>query len=55
MKEKYWNELLDIFFNNEELQKDHPDLYKNIKLICDVSKKHQEIDEINKELQELNK
>lgn len=55
MKEEYWFELGDIFFNNEELQKEHESLFKVISLIIDVNKKHQEIDNINKELQELNK
>lgn len=55
MKEEYWFELGDIFFNNEELQKEHEALFKVISLIIDINKKHQEIDNINKELQELNK
>lgn len=55
MKEKFWDELLDIFFNNEELQKEHVELFKNVSLIVEVSKKHQEIEELNKELTELNK
>lgn len=55
MKEKFWDELLDIFFNNEDLQKEHAELYKNVSLIVEVSKKHQEIEELNKELTELNK
>lgn len=55
MKEEFWNELLDIFFNNEDLQKEHEKLYKNISLIVETSKKHKEIEELNKELTELNK
>lgn len=55
MKTEYWNELLDIFFNNEDLQKDHEKLYKNISLIVETSKKHEELEALNKELTELNK
>lgn len=55
MKEEFWNELLDIFFNNEELQKEHEKLYKNISLIVESSKKHKELETLNKELAELNK
>lgn len=55
MKEDFWNELADIFFKDETLQKDHAKLYENIKLTCDVIKKHQEIEELNKKLTELNK
>lgn len=55
MKEKFWNELADIFFNNEELQKEHEELYKNITLIVETSKKHKELEELNKQLTELNK
>lgn len=55
MKEEFWNELLGIFLNREELQKDHETLYKNITLIVETSKKHKELEELNKELTELNK
>ena len=55
MKEEFWNELLDIFFNNEDLQKEHETLYKNITLIVETTKKHKELEELNKELTELNK
>jgi len=46
MKEEYWNELLDIFFNHEELQKEHENLYKNVSLIVESSKKHKELEEL---------
>ena len=55
MKEKFWEELLEIFTSNENLQNEHQDLYKNISLIVDVSRKHNEIEELNKVLTELNK
>lgn len=54
MKEKYWDELLDIFFNNEELQIKHETLYKTVSLIVETTKKHKELEELNKELTELN-
>ena len=55
MKEEYWFELADIFFSNEELQKQHEALFKTISLIVEVNKKHQEIEMLNKELTQLNK
>ena len=55
MKEEYWDELLDIFSNNEDLKKEHEKLFKNISLIVETSKKHKELEELNKELTELNK
>lgn len=55
MKQEYWNELLDIFFNDEKLQKEHEKLYKNVSLIVESSKKHEELEALNKELTELNK
>ena len=55
MKEEFWNELLDIFFNNEELQKQHEKLYKNISLIVEHQKKSKELEEIGKELADINK
>lgn len=55
MKEEYWDELNDIFLSNEDLQKEHEKLFKNISLIVESSKKHKELEELNKELTELNK
>lgn len=55
MKEEFWNELLDIFFGNEELQKEHENLYKTVSLIVETTKKHKELEDLNKELTELNK
>lgn len=55
MKEKYWDELLDIFFKDEDLQVNHHDLYRTIELIVETTKKHKELEELNKELTELNK
>lgn len=55
MKEEYWEELNDIFLASDELQKEHEKLFKNISLIVETSKKHKELEELNKELTELNK
>lgn len=55
MKEEYWDELNDIFLNNESLQKEHEKLFKNVSLIVETTKKHKELEELNKELTELNK
>ena len=55
MKEVYWKELLEIFENDEKLKVDHETLYKNIKLIVKANDTHKELEELNKELTELNK
>lgn len=55
MKEEYWDELNEIFLNDEKLQKEHEKLFKNISLIVETTKKHKEIEELNKVLAELNK
>lgn len=55
MKEKYWEELLQLFLDMPVIQESHKDLFKNIKLIVETSKKHKELEELNKELTELNK
>lgn len=55
MKEEYWLELLTIFNDNIDLQSKHEDLYKVIKLIVETTNKHKELEELNKELTELNK
>ena len=55
MKGEYWNELLEIFDNNEDLVKEHETLYKTIYLIVETTKKHKELEDLNKELTELNK
>ena len=55
MKEEFWNELGDIFFNDEKLQKEHETLFKVISLIVETTKKHKELEDLNKELTELNK
>lgn len=55
MKEKYYDELNEIFLASDDLQKEHPELFNVIQLIVQHIKKTQEIDELNKKLQELNK
>ena len=55
MKEEFWNELLDIFLNDNELQINHETLYKTVSLIVETTKKHKELEDLNKELTELNK
>ena len=55
MKEVYWKELLKIFEGDEELKVNHETLYKNIRLIVQANDTHKELEELNKELTELNK
>ena len=55
MKEKYYDELNEIFLASDDLQKEHAELFNVIQLIVEHIKKTQEIDELNKKLQELNK
>ena len=54
MKEEYWVELLTIFQEYGLMEK-HENLYKVVKLIVETSTKHKELEELNKELTELNK
>lgn len=55
MKEKYYNELNEMFLASDELQKEHAELFNVICLIVEHIKKTHEIEELNKKLQELNK
>lgn len=55
MKEKYYDELNDIFLASDEMQKEHAELFNVIQLIVEHIKKTHEIEELNKQLQELNK
>ena len=55
MKEKYYEELMEIFLSNDELQKEHSELFNVLTLIVEHIKKTQEIEELNKKLTELNK
>lgn len=55
MKEELWNELLDIFFSDEKLQKEHEKLFKVVSLIVEHQKGSKKLEEIGKELAEINK
>ena len=55
MKEEYWNELNEIFLNDEELQKKHEKLFKIISLVVEDTKKTNELQKLHEELQKLNK
>lgn len=55
MKEKYYEELMEIFLSNDELQEKHSELLNVLTLIVEHIKKTQEIEELNKKLTELNK
>ena len=55
MKEVYWKELLEIFESDEKIKVDHETLYKNINLIVKANNTDKELEELNKELTELNK
>lgn len=55
MKEKYYDELNEIFLASDDLQKEHAELFNVIQLIVEHIKKTQEIEELNKKLTELNK
>ena len=54
MREEFWQELLTIFVEYGLMEK-HENLYKVIKLIVETTNKHKELEELNKELTELNK
>ena len=55
MKEKYYEELMEIFLGNDELQEKHSELFNVLTLIVEHIKKTKEIEELNKKLTELNK
>lgn len=55
MKEEFWNELLDLFFTHEELQKEHEKLFKVVSLIVEHQKGSKKLEEVGKEIAELNK
>ena len=55
MKEEYWDELNEMFLSDEELAKKHEKLFKVVSLVVETGKKHEELEELNKELTELNK
>lgn len=55
MKEEYWTELLDIFAGKPELQEGHEELFNTLNLIVKLNGLHKELENINKQLNELNK
>ena len=55
MKEELWNELLDMFFENEKLQEEHEKLFKIVSLIIEHQKGSKKLEEIGKEIAEINK
>lgn len=55
MKEELWNELLDIFLENEKLQEEHEKLFKIVSLIVEHQKGSKKLEEIGKEIAEINK
>ena len=55
MKEKYWEELNEMFLSDEELASKHVNLSKIAALIVQNNKISGELEELQKELMELNK
>ena len=55
MKKEYWTELLDIFAGKPELQEGHEDLFNTLNLIVKLNGLHDELENVNKQLTELNK
>ena len=55
MKDKYWDELNEMFLNDEELASKHGNLAKIVTLVVENTKLTKELDEISKQLMELNK
>lgn len=55
MKDKYWDELNEMFLNDEELASKHSNLAKIVSLVVENTKLSKELEEISKQLMELNK
>lgn len=55
MKEEYWTELLDIFADKPELQEAHEKLFNTLSLIVKLNELSKELENVNKQLTELNK
>ena len=55
MKEKYWEELNEMFLTDEELASKHVNLAKIASLVVQNNKISGELEELQKELMELNK
>lgn len=55
MKDKYWDELNEMFLNDAELASKHSNLAKIVALVVENTKLSKELEEISKQLMELNK
>lgn len=55
MKDKYWDELNEMFLNDEELASKHVNLAKIVSLVVENTKLSKDLEEIGKQLMELNK
>lgn len=55
MKEKYWDELNEMFLKDEELASKHVNLAKIVSLVVENSKISEQLEDIQKQLMELNK
>lgn len=55
MKDKYWDELNEMFLSDEELASKHGNLAKIVSLVVENTKLSKELEEISKQLMELNK
>lgn len=51
MSKEYWQELNQMFIDNEKLASEHKELSETINLICKSIELSNELDEINKKLQ----
>ena len=55
MKDKYWDELNEMFLSDEELANKHVNLAKIVSLVVENTKLSKELEEISKQLMDLNK
>ena len=55
MKEKYYDELNEIFLASDELQKEHAELFNVIQLIVEHIKVTGKLQELNSRLEVLNR
>lgn len=55
MKDKYWDELNEMFLSDEELAKKHVNVAKIVSLVVENTKLTQQLEGINKQLVDLNK
>lgn len=55
MKDKYWDELNEMFLSDEELAKKHVNLAKIVSLVVENTKLTEQLEGINKQLVDLNK